>query len=512
MAPPAMLGAAVPKGFKLTHDASVSLVTVLEDDHLIGICKPAGVPAHPSPGTWDGGTLAHALVGRVPAAMLEERGNHDETDSFIPKCIVHRLDAGTSGVMVIAKTPLAVRRLTDQMRTADAPSAPSSSAVGSKVYVALLMGHPGGAKRETFVTIDGAIGRDPDNPREWCVTPTGKHAKTVVRVHAYDEKSGVALVTAELFSGRTHQIRVHCAHVGAPVASDGLYASKAANDSFRRFVGKALPSKRQLLHAWALNLLHPARLGPGKQLAIRAPLPQDLGNVVEKLFPKMGLDPSRWPGVPERLASGKTVSVDLGAAPEPLQQTHTTCKDMWSAEASAQARAVEVPELPPKLSPPNDTRSGMGSVSASCPSGMRFWGGVLEPGGELTNFPSGALLRVSQACIAPDAAEGASARLLLESSGQAYALARLRADSSPRCVLDMFLDASRAKFIVKGKAAVHLTGYFEPDISAINKKHGRSARAKPNGKVKPTGSQAKAAPAEKAEKDQARPPKRRRVQ
>lgn len=495
------LGAAVPRGFKLTHDASISLATVHEDEHMIGICKPAGVPAHPSPGTWEGGTVAHALVGRVPAAMLEERGNHDETDSFIPKCIVHRLDAGTSGVMVIAKTPLAVRRLTDQMRTADAPAAPSSSAVGSKVYVALLLGHPGGVKRETSITIDGAIGRDPENPREWCVTPTGKHAKTVVRVHGYDEKSGVALVTAELFSGRTHQIRVHCAHVGAPVASDGLYAPKAANDSFRRLLGKALPPRRQLLHAWALNLQHPARLGANKHLAIRAPLPEDLGKVVKQLFPKMGLDPCSWPGVPERLALGAVAQSTEAARVAQSSSTVAAQKEALTAEcnwngmsASSHGTKTSVEAMRAlESSSTVATRKPAMSCTSVGPSGMMFWGGIVEPGEEhRISFPAGELLRVSQACIAPDALEGSRARLMLEREGLTYSLARLKEGSAPLCALDLFLDMSRVNFIVKGKAAVHLTGYFEPGVSGPKKQRKRRAMGR-------------------SEKDNALPPKKRRL-
>eukprot|EP00927_Polykrikos_kofoidii_P043680 TRINITY_DN37751_c0_g2_i1.p1 TRINITY_DN37751_c0_g2~~TRINITY_DN37751_c0_g2_i1.p1 ORF type:complete len:439 (-),score=60.24 TRINITY_DN37751_c0_g2_i1:40-1356(-) len=306
-----------PAGFQLAFDASVRLEMLHEDDHVLGIMKPAGVLAHPSPGFWDRGTVAHALVGKLPEEMLEERGNHNEWDSFIPRCVVHRLDAGTSGVMVIAKSPLAERRLTEAMRTADAPNSSASIAAasgGAKVYVALLLGHPGGTKRETCVTVTGPIGRDTENQRRWAVVASGKPARTVIRVHAFDDSRGLTLATAELFSGRTHQIRVHCASVGAPVAGDDLYAPRAANAEFKRCVASKLPAKRQLLHAWALDLPHPAIVEESRSLRVRAPLPSDLWEVVGKVWPELGPDPSRWPGVPGRLAD--PVSTGNGASKE----------------------------------------------------------------------------------------------------------------------------------------------------------------------------------------------------
>ena len=235
-----------PKGLILEHDPSVRLETLHEDQHVLAIAKPFGVLAHPSPGFWTKGTLAHALVGRVNKEMMEERGNHNEWDSFIPRCIVHRLDAGTTGVMVIAKTPVAEKALAEELRTLDMRLESESK----KLYVALLLGHPGG---ET-ITADGAIGR---NGRLWAVVPGGKAAKTVFHVHAFNQKHGLSLVTAELFTGRTHQIRVHSAFLGAPVANDHLYAPSQALKTFRENLGKGLKERRQLLHAWKLKVNHP---------------------------------------------------------------------------------------------------------------------------------------------------------------------------------------------------------------------------------------------------------------
>eukprot|EP00933_Yihiella_yeosuensis_P007618 TRINITY_DN11273_c0_g1_i1.p1 TRINITY_DN11273_c0_g1~~TRINITY_DN11273_c0_g1_i1.p1 ORF type:complete len:762 (-),score=194.10 TRINITY_DN11273_c0_g1_i1:104-2254(-) len=296
----------------LWFDPSIKLETLYEDEDVIAISKPAGVLSHPSTGFWDKGTVAHALVNRVPAEMLQERANHGEQDSYIPKCIVHRLDAGTTGVMMIAKTKEAEKGLTAEMRSADEPGKGKDAA---KVYVTLLYGHPGGSSRKACVTIDGAIGRDPDNPKLWAVTPDGKHAKSVVRVHAYNEKAKVSLATVEIFTGRTHQIRVHCTSVGAPVANDHQYAGTFRNSAVKEALG-SLPwpekkNRRPLLHAWALDVKHPE----GKQLTIRAPLPSDMAAAVEQLWPNLSKDPEEWPGLPERLLpSGATTNKGEDAA------------------------------------------------------------------------------------------------------------------------------------------------------------------------------------------------------
>lgn len=190
-----------PKQLVLKHDPSILLETLHEDDDVLAIAKPFGVLAHPSPGFWTKGTLAHALVGRVANDMMQERGNHNEWDSFIPRCIVHRLDAGTTGVMVVAKSPASEKDLAEQLRAADMQLDPSQT--GKKLYVALLLGHPGGEEKRSCITASGNIGRDPKNGKMWAVTSAGKPAKTIFRVHASSKKHGLSLVTAELFSGRT---------------------------------------------------------------------------------------------------------------------------------------------------------------------------------------------------------------------------------------------------------------------------------------------------------------------
>ena len=187
-----------PKKLTLKFDASICLETLHEDAQLLAVAKPFGVLAHPSPGYWEKGTVAHAVVGKVPPEMLEERGNHNEWDSFIPRCIVHRLDAGTTGVMVLAKCMSAERHLAQQMRAVDLMY---HAPIGKKIYVSLLLGHPGGPQRKSDVTVAGSIGRHPKIGRSWAVVPDGKPAKTIIRVHAFSKEHAMSLVTAELRHG-----------------------------------------------------------------------------------------------------------------------------------------------------------------------------------------------------------------------------------------------------------------------------------------------------------------------
>ena len=287
----------MPTKLVLKRDHSICLETLYEDGEVLAVAKPFGVLAHPSPGYWEKGTIAHAVVDTVPAEMLEERGNHNEYDSFIPRCIVHRLDAGTTGVMVVAKSVASEKHLAQQFRAADLMyQAPK----GKKLYVSLLLGNPAGTQHNRDITVTESIGRHPKNGRLWAVVPDGKPAKTLIRVHAFSKKHALSLVTAELFTGRTHQIRVHCSHLEAPVANDSLYAPAAKNKPFQQSLGRALPKGRQLLHAWALDLEHPRQQ---RSLSLRAPLPADMAGIVEKVWPGLALDPASWPGMPARWQS-----------------------------------------------------------------------------------------------------------------------------------------------------------------------------------------------------------------
>eukprot|EP00438_Fugacium_kawagutii_P019720 Skav213549 [mRNA] locus=scaffold263:52047:52643:+ [translate_table: standard] len=177
--------------------------------------------------------------------------------------------------------------------------------MGKKLYVALLLGHPGGEQRQTCITASGNIGRDPKDSKMWAVTFAGKPAKTIFRVHAFSQKHGLSLVTAELFSGRTHQIRVHAASLGAPVANDKIYASKYQPKAFQTFrrsaLSQGLADKRQLLHAFALNIDHPVS---GQALHLRAPIPKDMSGIIRQVWPEVSCKPgASWANWPSGLDS-----------------------------------------------------------------------------------------------------------------------------------------------------------------------------------------------------------------
>lgn len=278
---PADAAPAVAPGALLTAPLRI----VYSDEDIAVVDKEAGVLCHPSPGFWTQGTVAHRLGSIVPPEMLAERAGHGERDSVIPRAIVHRLDKGTTGCMAVARTPAAERSLADQFRHRGA----------RKTYAALLRGLPrvptrGGPAHR--LCLDGPIGPDPARTGRMCVRSDGKPARSVVHVHAHDTVSGLSAVTVDLHTGRQHQIRVHCAHAGAPVANDVAYDGDAA--AVARLASRwALPHGRPLLHSWRLVLAHPR---PGEQqVEAAALLPDDMRRVVDDLWPSLGADPAFWP-------------------------------------------------------------------------------------------------------------------------------------------------------------------------------------------------------------------------
>ena len=230
-----------PRGIDIVGE-SLPLQIVFEDEHLIVLDKAAGMVVHPAPGNWTG-TLVHALVGRggeLSAEAGDERAG-----------IVHRLDKETSGLMLVAKTDRAHRLL----------SAALASRRIDRRYAALAWGH----LAQDRLTIEGNIGRDPNNRHRMAIVPTGKPARTDVdRLARFD---GGDLLRCKLHSGRTHQIRIHLSSIGHPVMGDDTYGGGGG----RRVTG--LPPGRHALHAAALRLRHPIT---GEVLAFRAPLPADL--------------------------------------------------------------------------------------------------------------------------------------------------------------------------------------------------------------------------------------------
>ena len=213
----------------------VPLDVVYEDEHLLVVNKPAGLVVHPAAGNWSG-TLLNGLLARdARAAALPRAG------------IVHRLDKDTSGLMVVARTRAAMDALVRMIGAREV----------SRQYLALAHRRWQGAATRT---VEAPIGRDPRNRLRMAVVDGGKPAATTFELLA-DALSG-CFVRATLHTGRTHQIRVHMAHIGHPLVADTLYGGAPV-------AGLA----RQALHACRLAFAHPAS---GVSLEFHAALPDDL--------------------------------------------------------------------------------------------------------------------------------------------------------------------------------------------------------------------------------------------
>ena len=231
--------------------AAIPLAVVFEDEHLAVIDKPAGLVVHPAPGHWDD-TLVNALVARGTTLSGGAEGRPG---------IVHRLDRDTSGLMVVAKTDLAHRRL----------GAAIAARRIQRSYAALAWGHLDASP----TVIEAPVARHPQDRKRMAVIPGGRAARTDAYVVG---RFGVAdLLRLELHTGRTHQIRVHLQHIGHPIVGDPVYAgggSRRISGAARR-AAEALEraTPRQALHAAALAFRHPAS---GEALEFHSEWPADL--------------------------------------------------------------------------------------------------------------------------------------------------------------------------------------------------------------------------------------------
>ncbi len=234
--PPAV--SAVPEG------EDIALNIVFEDAHLIVIDKPAGLVVHPAAGNRDG-TLVNALIAHCGESL---RGIGGE----LRPGIVHRIDKDTTGLMVAAKTEKAMTSLGKQF---------AAHAI-ERVYRAIVWGVP----RERSGTIDAALGRSPLNRQKIAVLRVGgKAARTHYKViEAFGTTA--ALIECRLETGRTHQIRVHMAHIGHPLVGDPVYGRP------RTIPGLTLGISRQALHAAVLGFHHP---GTDKPMRFESVLPED---------------------------------------------------------------------------------------------------------------------------------------------------------------------------------------------------------------------------------------------
>jgi 23S rRNA pseudouridine1911/1915/1917 synthase len=209
------------------------LNVVFEDSVLLVIDKPAGLVVHPAPGHWED-TLLNALVAR--GTSLSTAG----ANGVGRPGIVHRLDKDTSGLMVLAKTDSAHRRLGRQL----------SQRRVKRVYAALVWGHI-----DTALDIDAPLARHPNDRKRMAVLASGRSAQTKVEPMARFDVCD--LVSVRLETGRTHQIRVHLAHVGHPVVGDPVYGG----GGYKRMTGSQHGRSRALEAATPRQALHAARLG-----------------------------------------------------------------------------------------------------------------------------------------------------------------------------------------------------------------------------------------------------------
>lgn len=228
----------------------IPLDILYEDADLLAINKPAGMVVHPAPGH-SSGTLVNAVLGYCPD--LEGVGGERRPG------IVHRLDRDTSGVIVVAKNDRALRHLQKQFKRRTV----------QKVYLALV----DGLIQPPQAVIDAPVGRDPRNRQKMAVIPPGssarsRRAQTYYRLErSYQQHS---LVRAEPRTGRTHQIRVHLAFAGCPIAGDTVYGRKKPT----------LPLERHFLHAAALTFRRPS---DDAEMTVEAPLPEDLAALLAAL-------------------------------------------------------------------------------------------------------------------------------------------------------------------------------------------------------------------------------------
>lgn len=210
------------------------LEIVYEDEHLVVVVKPAGVLVHPTLGV-KSGTLANALAYHLNResidegnALINQASSSGVAPPFVRPGLVHRLDRDTSGLLAVTKTQGALSRLSQHFQRR----------LVEKRYVAVVSG----VVKEEHLTIDAPIGRDESASPPWGVLPEGKPAETRLRV--LERRARRTLVELEPVTGRTNQLRIHCAHAGHAVVGDRLYGGE--------------PHARLCLHAARLSFRHPA--------------------------------------------------------------------------------------------------------------------------------------------------------------------------------------------------------------------------------------------------------------
>jgi len=235
----------------------IPLVVAYEDAHLIVVDKPAGMVVHPAAGNRDG-TLVNALLHHC-------RGQLSGINGVERPGIVHRIDKDTSGLLVVAKTDAAHEGLARQFADHSI----------SRRYTAVCAGQP----RPAEGTIDARLGRsDRDRKKMAVLDPQSTRGKHAVTHYRTTKTFGVAsILECRLETGRTHQVRVHCASIGHPLLGDPQYGR---DPKALRPILEKLAFRRQALHAASLGFIHPAT---GERLEFRADLPRDMGELIDEI-------------------------------------------------------------------------------------------------------------------------------------------------------------------------------------------------------------------------------------
>ena len=226
---------------EIASDESIDFEVVFEDDSVIVVSKPSGLIVHPGSGIANG-TLVNGLAAQFPD--LREIGDPTRLG------LVHRLDKGTSGLLIVARTPEALENLKFQMQERHV----------NRQYFAIVAGHVESNKG----VVDAPLGRDPKNPLKRAVINSGKYARTHYEIdQKYESPFKVSMLNCRLETGRTHQIRVHLAAIGHPVLGDELYGGRTSFNIENRLA----------LHAQMLTFLHPKTKN---LMNFESPLPAEL--------------------------------------------------------------------------------------------------------------------------------------------------------------------------------------------------------------------------------------------
>lgn len=249
---------------------NIALNVVHEDDQIVVVDKPAGLVVHPGPGNWTG-TLVNALIAHCGDSLSGIGGVKRPG-------IVHRLDKETSGLLVVAKNDKAHRSLSEQF------AAHGRDGRLSRQYLAIVWGE----LQPRRGTIDTFIARSTSNRIKMAVSKSGgrqaiTHYETVRALPAAPREMVATLARCQLETGRTHQIRVHLAHIGHPLLGDRVYGSSHAasanklNDAARESLSRL---SRQALHAETLGFVHPET---GAPMVFRSALPDDMQDLLDKI-------------------------------------------------------------------------------------------------------------------------------------------------------------------------------------------------------------------------------------